>query len=469
MSTWKKVALHDDIGVFAGGGNVEELGGSQNDILVVGTGGDITHFTPGSNTIIVGEGGVATNYTFAAGQDVVAVFQNGSDTIELNLGTGVVDTAELADGAVKLSKIADSDFDDTSSGVDLTGAILYWNATDNAALLPTGGGAAQGQVLTVQANGIPAFQAATATDTIDILDGSAGTAAMGLLFGSETTTGGLAGDKVFTDGLVSGPYKLSYNPSVSSVTQPSFGGGMVLNAEPFQTTQGDAALFSEFGFQGDLRGTATVAKGVETTAVTSGDFFLPMVKSSGDNNFGASVGVNSGIQLTPTSSSTTDVTINGNLTINGDATKVEIESAEVQIADFRILLAHTDSDGNASGSGTTLTSDQIQSAAAGLGVGFMVDNANQTTENRLARFAYRGHKTSSTYDGSLSVMGWEMAQEVDDTASDRAINVGVAAMHVQPAYFITNTGGVTNLDIGVGAMGWFGENGLWIQTDSDLD
>ena len=194
-----------------------------------------------------------------------------------------------------------------------------------------------------------------------------------------------------------------------------------------------------------------------------------MVKSSDSNSFGVAVGVNKGIELTPTSDSTTDVTINGNLTINGNATKVEIESAEVQIADFRILLAHTDSDGNASGSGTTLTSDQIQSAAAGLGVGFMVDNANQTTENRLARFAYRGHKTSSTYDGSLSVMGWEMAQEVDNTASDRAINVGVAAMHVQPAYFITNTGGVTNLDIGVGAMGWFGSNGLWIQTDSDLD
>ena len=319
MSTWKKVALHEDIGVFAGGGNEDELGGNPNDILLVGANGDFTYLTPGSNTIVVGEGGSATNYTFASGQDVVAVFQPGSDTIELNLDTGVVDTAELAPGAVKLSKIADSDFDDEATGVDLTGAMLYWNGTDDAALLGTG---SQGNVLTVTARGLPEWTAPTGTDTIDILNGGAGTAAMGLLFGSETATGGLDADKVYTDGTVGGPYKLSYDPSVTSVAQPAFGGGMALTEEPFTTTQGNAALYSEFGFQGDLRGTATASKSVETTAVTTGTFYAPMVKTSAGNANGVQVGVNGGVVFEPTSASTPDVTINGNLTINGNATKV---------------------------------------------------------------------------------------------------------------------------------------------------
>jgi hypothetical protein len=465
MSTWKKVALAEDIGVFAGGENTSTLGGATNDILLVGSGGDVTYLTPGSNTIIVGESGAATNYTFASGQDVAAVFQSGTDTIELNLNTGVVDTLELADEAVTLSKIAETaDFDDEGSAA-VEGALLYWTSS-NAAILEAG---SQGEVLTVNGSGLPEWQTATATDTINILDGNAGTAAMGLLFGSEAATGGLDADKVYTDGLVNGPYKLSYNPNVSTVAQPVFGGGMVLDAEPFTTTQGDAALYSEYGFQGDLRGTATVAKGVETTAVTSGDFYLPMVKSNGTNGFGASIGVNSGIQLTPTGDSTTDVVINGNLTINGNATKVEIESSEVQIADFRILLAHTDGDGNASGTGTLLNSDQIQAAAGSEGVGFLVDNAAVTSERYLARFAYKGHKTSTSYQNSYTVMGWEMAQERDSTASDNAYVVGVGAMTVQPNYAIGTDGGASNLDFGVGAMGWFGSEGLWIQTDSDLD
>jgi hypothetical protein len=465
MSTWKKVALHDDIGVFAGGGSETELGGNVNDILLVGGSGDFTYLTPGSNTIVVGEGGVATNYTFATDGDVTATFDSGAEDITLNLGTGVVGTLEMAAGAVKLSKIAETaDFDDEGSA-DVEGALLYWTSS-NAAILEAG---TQGTVLTINSSGLPEWQTSTATDTINILDGNAGTAAMGLLFGSEGDTGGLDADKVYTDGLVGDGYKLSYDPSVAAVSNPSFGGGMALSSEPFTTTQGFAALYSEGGFQGNLRGTATVAKGIETTGVSSGDFFLPMVKDSSQNNSGVAVGINSGVKLTPTSASTTDVTINGNLTVVGSATKVEIESAEVQIADFRILLAHSDTTGNASGTGTVLNSDQVQAAAGTEGVGFMIDNANETTENRLARFAYRGHKTSSSYQNSNSVLGWEMAQEVDNTASNRATVVGVGAMTVQPSYSITTSGGTADLDYGVGAMGWFGSNGLWIQTDSDID
>lgn len=462
MSTWKKVALYEDIGVFAGGGSTTELGGSINQILLVGNNGDFGYLTPGSNTIIVGEGGVATNYTFAGDGDVIATFDTIADDITLNLGTGVVDTGELAAGAVKLSKIADSDFDDETTGVDLTGAMLYWDASDNASLVGTGGSVNQGYVLTVNASGLPEWAAATATDTIDILDGSAATDAdFGLLFGSEAALGGLSADKVYTDGLTTA-YNLSYNPFIGAVTQPGFTNG-VYTTNPVGNND-HAALYSKNGFAGDLRGTASAAKAVEVTSVTSGTYFAPMTKV-GDTteSHGAQVYSNSAIQYSVNGAGDVDVTINGNLTINGNATKVEIESAEVQIADFRILLAHSDADGNATGSGTTLNSDQVQTAAAQLGVGILIDNANQTTERNLARFAYRGRKGGSEYTNSNSVMGWVMAQEADNTASVTAPEVGVGAMSVNASYTMTTTGGGSVLNFGVGAMGWF-NNGLWIQT-----
>lgn len=468
MSTWKKVALDSDIAVFAGGSDDTLLGGTTNDILLVGANGQFSYLTPGSNTIIVGENGAADNYTFAADGDINVTFDASANDITLNIDTGAVDTAELASGAVKLSKIADSDFDDETTGVELTGAMLYWNGDDNASLLGTGGSGNQGYVLTVNASGLPEWTAATATDTIDILNGETGTSDYGVLFGSEASIGGLTADKVYTDSTSAAVYNLSYAPAVSGVSHlsPTLG---VLATSPVGTTA-SAGLYSKHGFAGDLAGTSTSSKHIVTHGQTSGTYYVAMVPNGTSSANGAELSTNKGVSYSVNSDGDVDVTISGNLIVNGNATKVEIESQEVQIADFRILLAHSDADGNASGSGTTLNSDQVQNAAGGiLGVGVLIDNANETAERNLAGISYNGWNTlggssSSYYTNSKSVLGWTISQEVDNTASSNATRAGVGVMHVESGYTMTQAGGTNNINIGIGAMGWFGTSGLWIQT-----
>lgn len=457
MSTWKKVALAEDIGVFAGGSNASTLGGTENDILLVGSGGDVSYLTPGSNTIIVGESGSAVNYTFASDGDVTASFDGAANDITLTLAGGSVDTAELADDSVTLDQIAHADFDSTS---DMTGAILYWDGTDAPDVLEAG---TNGQVLTLS-GGVPIWDDAGSATNVTINNGGAATDAnFGVLFGAEAALGGLDADKAYIDGTTDS-YLLSYNPSINAVTQPTFTSGK-FNSDVAGNND-KAALYSSGGFAGDLVGTASAAKGVETTAVTTGIFYAPLLYNSTAADHGAQVGVNSGISYTVNGAGDVDMTISGDLIINGNTTKLEVEAQEVQIADFRMLLAHTDGDSSANGT-PNLNGDQIQSAAGNLGVGLLIDNAGNTTEANLARFAYRGNKTNSNFQDSNSVSGWVMAQEENATASAGATEVGVGAMHVDAGYNMTVDGGTGNKAFGVGAMGWFGtgaNGGLWIQT-----
>jgi hypothetical protein len=460
MSTWKKVALAEDIGVFAGGTNTATLGGTVNDILLVGASGDVSYLTPGTNTIVVGDGGVATNFTFAGsadGADVTATFDGTANDITLTLVGNSVDTAELAADSVTLAQIDHASFDSTS---DMTGALLYWDSSDNPDILEAG---TNGQVLTL-ASGVPTWGDAGSATNVTINNGGAATDAnFGILFGAEAALGGLDADKAYIDGATDS-YLLSYNPSINGVTQPSFTSGKYTSDVAGDNDK--AALYSSGGFAGDLVGTASAAKGVETTAVTTGTYYAPLLYTSTASTHGAQVGVNSGVSYTVNGAGDVDMTISGDLIINGNTTKLEVEAQEVQIADFRMLLAHTDADSSANGT-PNLNGDQIQTAAGALGVGMLIDNAAVATETNLARFTYRGNKGNANFTNSKSVLGWVMAQEQNSAASAPATEVGVAAMHLDDGYTMTTAGGSSNKNFAKGAMAWFGtgtNGGLWIQT-----
>ena len=460
MSTWKKVALAEDIGVFAGGTDTTNIGnGSVNDVVTVAASGAASTFTPGTNTLIVGDNGALDNFTFDSTGDVTATFTPADSEITLSIAGGAVDTAELAADSVTLAKIDHASFD---AGSDMTGAILYWDASDAPDVLEAG---TDGQVLTL-ASGVPTWANAGSATNVTINNGGSATDAnFGILFGSEADLGGLDADKAYIDGTTDS-YKLSYNPTLTGVTHASFSSGAFASDVAGNNDKG--ALYSEYGFAGDIAGTATAAKGIETTAVTSGTYYAPLLYNSTAATHGAQVGVNSGVSYTVNGAGDVDMTISGDLIINGNTTKLEVEAQEVQIADFRMLLAHTDADGSAAdGNTANLTGDQIQTAAGALGVGMLIDNASVTTEANLARFAYRGNKANANFTNSKSVLGWVMAQEQNSAASSAATEVGVAAMHVDDGYAMTTAGGASNKNFAKGAMAWFGtgaNGGLWIQT-----
>ena len=459
MSTWKKVALAEDIGVFAGGTSTSELGGNQHDVLVVGTGGDISHFNPGTSKFIVGNSdGQLDNFGVAADSAVTITFDSSADDLTLALAANAVTTTSITDSSINLDKLADAAFD---SGSDMTGALLYWDGSDAADILEAG---SNGQVLTL-AGGVPTWATAGSATNVDINNGGSATNAdFGIVFASEAGIGGLTADKAYVDGTT-GAYKVSYNPTIHSVSHTAFTSGKY-NSDVVGDNN-DAAFYSQYGFAGDLAGTATSAKGVETTAVTTGTYYAPLLYQSTGATHGAQVGVNSGVSYTVNGAGDVDMKISGNLIINGDSTILEVEASQVNIADFRMKLAHTDGDDSANNQAVNLNGDQIQTAAGALGVGMLIDNAAVSTEANLARFSYRGHKSNSNFTNSKSVMGWTMAQEANSAANSAATEVGVAAMHVDDGYAMTTAGGTSNKNFNKGAMAWFGtgaNGGLWIQT-----
>ena len=461
MSTWKKVALSEDIGIFAGGTNTDVLGGTENDLITVGADGDFQYTAVPDGGVVFSEGGTLAGYTFLADQEVTVSVDTDNNTLAFNVASNAITSSELAANQVFISHLAHAGFDDILDA-DVTGGILYWNDSDNPVILEAGN---DGEVLAIS-SGVPAWTSAGTATLVTINNGAALSGNLGIIFGSESSSAPGDEDKAYVDGTFDS-YNLSYNPGISGATQPEFSSGAY--SENPVGTAASAGLYSKHGFSGDLVGTASAAKAIETTATANpGTYYAPMLQASAAQSHGAQVFTNSGIVYTANSDGDVDVTINGNLTVNGSATKVEIEAAEVQIADFRLLLAHTDADGSADGDGNVnLNSDAIQTAANNLGVGILVDNAGQTTERNLGRLSYFGHKLGAQYQNSNTVLGWEMAQEIDNTASNAATKVGVAAMHVNPqsSGYMTTGGSTDDHNFGVGAMGWFGdENGLWIQT-----
>ena len=491
-TAWKKVALSSDIPEGVGGTKTSGPGDAQHDVLIQGSGGNIESVSLGNNKVLVGvtsSAPVAKSF----GMGDVQVGTGDASNIELNIQSGAVDTLELAGGAVTLAKLAEADF---VSG-DPAGGIVYWAAAENTVdtgqdddegndiltngathqkpqLLAPG---ADGQVLTIetddQGNANPVWAAASAAaDTIAIAASTA-TGAINLLMGETADGNGITGDKIYVDNN-----QLTYDRSA---------GGNFSHGTNSSANDGSAGLYSAKGFKGNLSGVASGANKIKTTvASNSATYYLPMVQSSGaqsleDLQTGTHVKYVRG-----TNAATSTLTVDGSLTIVGDldiqgtSTVTNIESTQVDIADARIRLSYSDA--------LDQFSEDLQTAQAG-GIGIIVHNgqgvetvvdggdntfAQQNDESKLARLVYLGHKRSSSYTDSKSVLGWALAQETNngaateeaDTALGDATLYGVGVMHVDESYTMTAAGGSSALDIGIGAFSYGNDGELWIQTDS---
>lgn len=455
MSTWKKVALEEDIAVFAGGSNADELGGTENDVLLVGANGDFDYVGLGNGQVLVGETGGPTAYSFANTADIEVDINTSGNLISFNIPASAIDSTEIAADAVQLIHIDN----DTFASGSMAGRMLYWDATEEPQVLDIGN---SGEVLTVS-GGIPSWESAGTNTLITINDGSGiGDGNFGIIYGSESNVGTGVADTVYVDGTSAAEYSFSYNPSVTGVTHADEG-------SEAQGTNDSGAVYAKFGFAGDLAGTATSAKYVETTNAGSAaaTYYPALLGSATTQTNSERVDVHGGLVYEITGAATGDLTVNGNLTVVGAATKVEIQSEEVQIADGRILLAHTAS--------AVAYSDQLQAANGNKGIGIVIDNGSNTDEDDLAKLVYRGHKASSNYQNSESVLGWQIAQENNNQATTNVSHEGIATMRVgttpggsgTATYTMTTAGGASAINIGIGAMYWGGTGaggGLWIQT-----
>ena len=463
MSTWKKVALAEDIATFAGG-EADLLSGASGSVITVDSDGDGFDFLPAdvNGKILVADNDSWDAYSFVSSNDIAVDVDATLDTVKFDIIHGSIDNSALDTDAVRLINIDGGTF--TTGTMD--GRLLYWDDNEDPAVLDIGGA---GEILTcVDVNGqlLPQWASAGNNTTITINNGASnGDVNFGILFGSEADLAGAGeANKVYTDGLTDN-YSLSYNPGITSVSHAGEGSDSAGN-------NNSAALYSEYGFAGDLAGTATAAKFVETTNAgsSSATYYPALLGSSASQTNSERVDVHGGIVYEVTGSTTGDLTINGNLTVVGSSTKVEIQSEELQIADGRILLAHTD--------GGTTYSDQLQANFGNKGIGIVIDNAGQGNDDandKLAKFVYMGHKSSTNFQNSESVLGWKIAQENNNTANSNVALEGVATMRVGTtpggngvaSYTMNTSGGTSNINVGIGAMYWGGTGsggGLWIQT-----
>lgn len=419
MSTWKKIFTADEtIPVANGGTGVTSLtvGGvvanAENPQLIQGV-----EQTTGQ--ILVGQGAGAVPAAKALSGDVT-MNSEGVVTIEDNS----VETNMINASAVTLAKMADS----------TKGNLISYNTSSDPTHLGVGG---DGNVLTADsstATGLKWASAGSAT-TITTVDGDAQTGPLPVLFGSALGSNAT----VFVD-----EDELQFDPTITFVHLNDTDLGQTdANLASFTDGVGRGALYSKNGFKGDLAGRSTASFHVQVDDTSSGSHHLMMVPASHVTDDFVEPRRATKVRW---DESTDTFTVEGNLNVVGTTTETTIESNTVEIADVSLKL----------GMGST-DSNQLQSTA-GSGVGLFIDNGASVDRN-LARVVYEG------YQDSASVLGWQVAQEVNNTASTDAISYGVGVMHVQTAAMST-AGGSADLNIGVGAMAYStnGDGSLWIQT-----
>ena len=308
------------------------------------------------------------------------------------------------------------------------------------------------------------METAGSNTTININDGNAnGDANFGILFGSEADLGAGVADTVYVDGATDN-YGLSYNPNVTSVSHASEGSEAVGNNNA-------AGLFSKFGFAGDLAGTATSAKYVETTnAGTDARPTItllgpPQVKRIAKELTFTEV---LSMKLRAMALVTSPLTVTSLLLVPQQKLRSSRQRFKLLTEEYFSLTQ----------TGLQLTQNQLQAAFDNKGIGIVIDNAAQgegTADDNLAKFVYLGHKDSTNFQNSASVLGWKVAQESNNTASTAVATEGVATMRVGTTpggdgvatYTMTTGGGVDTINIGIGAMYYGGTGnggGLWIQT-----
>ena len=102
------------------------------------------------------------------------------------------------------------------------------------------------------------------------------------------------------------------------------------------------------------------------------------------------------------------------MSVAGDVTQTNYSVENAAFSDVLIKVANgAPTDSGAPTAGTS-------------GVGIAVDK-NTANDANLARFVYKGH------DDSASVLGWRIAQAVDNTATSPASTYGVGVMSIRAA------------------------------------
>ena len=488
MSTWKKVALDEKILAAVGGGNQTDIlgGGTGNakEVIVSAASGGAGNVSLENNNLLAGDGSAAVAVTIGSSGGDVSGAVNGTD-LELSLKNDSVGTAELADDSVNIDRIAHGFGTDSFGGtnVDIRGGILYWK--DGAADTDASSAGIQtsadnghpdiaipdtaGQVLTAQLSGgnlNPVWAAPAGAGTITINNGDGASAAVPVLFGSNTSVGGLTAQTVNEDA------GFKWDPGAS-----------------FHHGNVTAGVISDSGFKGNLAGTATNSTKVKTTvAANSTPHYLLMATNSsatGAENVKTQSIISCTPNSTPANSSTSitgSLSVSGDLTVSGttttiNTTELDIEDTEIQIAnkttfaDNGVFSEDVQTGAGSLGVGLIIFNGQGNGLAAAEGVDAVAATAFENDNAKKARLMYHGHKGSSTYTSSASVLGWSIAQETSngtpntnqDGALSNATSFGIGVMHIN-ATSLSTSGGAAALDIGVGAMSLDSDGNLWVQT-----
>ena len=214
MSTWKKVALAEDIATFAGG-EADLLSGASGSVITVDSNGDGFDFLPAdvNGKILVADNDSWDAYSFVSSNDIAVDVDATLDTVKFDIIHGSIDNSALDTDAVRLINIDGGTF--TTGTMD--GRLLYWDDNEDPAVLDIGGA---GEILTALTLTVSFSQWASAGNntTIIINNGASnGDVNFGILFGSEADLAG-AGEANkalhWTDSLDN--YSLSYNPGITT-------------------------------------------------------------------------------------------------------------------------------------------------------------------------------------------------------------------------------------------------------------
>jgi len=413
--TWKKVFTSADTIPLANGGTNNT---STQKGFVVNDGSAINSIAGSSGQLLIGQGAAA-----AAAHSVSGVITLTNAGVTAFNGTPV-GTSVIADDAVTFDKLQDLTSGDLIRGLD----------SGEPGALSIG---SNGHVLTVDTNVDGKLKFAAAPSAANVVIGAGGsgeadaqTAALPVIFGDNTgATQALFGD--VTGGASHFTYEADATFAHKTGTSANTGGA--------------AGVSSSSGFIGDLAGVASGSKLQEINVTAAGAASSLLLAPNGTTN---------GQFATPIADSNlswdgSKLTITGSLDVVGDVTQTSVNVVNSEFDDALIKVAGG------------VANDGAGQTAGPNGVGIAVDNGTAADGN-LARFVYKGFNDSS------SVLGWRIAQAVDNTAGSAASTHGVGVMEVtsSAASVSTLASGGTAVDIGVGAMLYStnGTGGLFIQT-----
>ena len=411
-SVWKKVFTSADTIPLANGGTNDT---STDKGFVRNSGTKHETVTATAGQLLVGQG-TSTKPAPKTVSGVIEIDQNGATTFN---STAPIATANIQDDAVTFAKLQDLTAGDLIRGLN--------SGEPGALSIGT-----NGQILKVNTavDGKLEFADAPSATNVVIKAGGTGeadaqTAALPVIFGNNTGNS----QELFGD-VTGGTTHFTYDPNATF----SHKTGTAV------TTGGAAGVSSSSGFIGSLAG---IASGSNLQKVSVGN------TSSASSLLLAPNSTTNGQYVTPEADNDlqwdgSKLIVKGALEVQGDVTQTSTSVVNLEVDDALIKVA-----GGAANDGAGQT-------AGPNGVGIAVDNGTAADAN-LARFVYKGHSDAA------SVLGWRIAQAADNTASAAATAHGVGVMSVTAA--TTTAAGLSgSTDIGIGAMLFSTDGGLFIQT-----